>query len=133
MIEKRFGKIIIPYNVAVWPHELSTAQVLSKSGNTVEFLVRKDSRNTKSPDILMGGEKWEIKSPVASKLSAVERNLKRACRQSCNIIFDSRRMKGLPDLSIQKELTKQLKLTKGIKKIIFINRKSKIIDISNLT
>jgi hypothetical protein len=80
----------------------------------------------------MNGKKWEIKSPRAQKLSAVERNLKRAYHQSTNIVFDSRRMGHLPDKVIQKELIKQFKLTKNIKRMLFVNRKSKVIDIGAL-
>jgi len=105
---------------------------LAKAGYVVEFLPTKEIRNAKSPDILMDGEKWEIKSPTAQKLSAVERNLKRAYRQSTNIVFDSHRMGRLPDKSIQKELAKQFVLTKNIKHMLFINRKRKVIDISTL-
>ncbi len=65
-------------------------------------------------------------------MSAVERNLKRASRQSPNIIFDSRRMKYVPDKSIQKELVKQFKLTKDIERLLFLNRKHEVIDISTL-
>ena len=67
--------------------------------------------------------------PFAQKLSAVERNLKRAYHQASNIVFDSHRMGRLPDKSIQKELVKQYKLTKDIKRIFFINRKREVVDI----
>jgi len=86
----------------------------------------------KSPDILIDSEAWEMKSPKSIKLAAVERNLKKAYHQSKNIVLDSQRMGGLPDKSIQRELIKQLQLTKGIKKLLFVNRKRETIDISTL-
>jgi hypothetical protein len=127
---EKAGKIVIPHGINIWHHELLTADALTGAGYVVEFLAAKNVKHAKSPDVLMAGETWEIKCPAASKLSAVERNLKRAYRQSANIVFDSHRMGRLPDASIQKELIKQFKLTKNIKRILFVNRKREVIDIS---
>lgn len=124
------GKVIIPAGLHVWEHELRTTQALAQAGYIVEFLDTKVSKYSKSADILMDNSEWEIKSPSAQKLSAVERNLKRANHQSTHVIFDSQRMGRLPDKSIEKELVKQLLLTKTIKQILFVNRKRQVIDIS---
>ena len=132
MTKRSKGTIIIPAGVEVWEHELKTAQVLADFGYTICFIERSNGHGIKSADILIDNEPYEIKSPIASKLSAVERNLKRAYHQSTNIVFDSRRMKWLPDKSIQKELVKQLKLTKNIKSILFVNRKHEVIDVNTL-
>ncbi len=123
---------IIPNGVEIWPHELVVAKTLADNGYVVEFLPIKKRKFAKSPDILMNGLKWEIKSPKSSKLSAIERNLKKAYHQSANIIFCSHRMHNLPDKSICKELTKQFVLTKKMKRLLFVGRDHKIIDISNL-
>ncbi len=73
-----------------------------------------------------------MKSPRSIKLVAIERNLKKAYHQSTNIVFNSQRMGRLPDKSIQKELIKQFKLTKNIRKLLFVDRKRKVIGISAL-
>jgi hypothetical protein len=85
----------IPAGLAIWQHELATAEALAKVGYVVEFLPVDKRKDTKSPDVVMNGEKWEIKAPKTDKLSAIERNLKRATKQSDNIIIDSRRMSKL--------------------------------------
>ena len=113
-------------------HEERTAKALAKAGYIVQFLPAENAHDAKSPDILMNGVKWEMKSPKMGRLSAVERNLKKAYRQSENIIFDSQRMGRLPDKSIQKELIKQFSLTKRMKRLLFVNRKRQTIDISTL-
>ena len=76
--------------------------------------------------------KWEIKSPKTDKLTAVERNLKRATKQSSNIVIDSRRMSKLQDRTVQKFLVQKYKQQKTIKKLLFVNRKHQVIDISKL-
>lgn len=133
MKQKVKSSVIIPAGLDVWEHELRTAQVFALNGYTVQFLVADQAYRTKTADVLIGDEAYEIKAPKTDKLSAVERNLKRAAKQSCNIIIDSRRMGTLHDTTIQKFLAQKLKQQKGIKKLIFVNRKHQIIDISTLT
>ena len=62
---------------------------------------------------------------------AVERNLERALVKCPNIIFDSSKMK-IEDKKIEKELMKRLIIGKGLKRIIFIDKKGRIIDINKL-
>jgi len=80
----------------------------------------------------MDNKKWEIKSPKASSPSSIERNIKRAYQQSTNIVFDSQRMKHLPDKNIQRELCRLCRLNKQVSNLIFVNRKREVIDISDL-
>lgn len=89
---KNKTNIIIPQGVNIWHHELLTAEALANSGVTTEFLKPKNNQNAKSADLLIDGEEWEIKSPSTNKLSSIERNLKRASKQSENIIIDSCRI-----------------------------------------
>jgi hypothetical protein len=87
----------------------------------------------KTADVLIDGVVYEIKSPKADKLSAIERDLKRATRQSSNIIIDSRRMsKIIHGTTIQSFLAQKLKQQKTVKMLLFVNRKHQIIDISEL-
>ncbi len=129
---KNKGEIRIPAGLTVWQHELATAEVLAVAGYVIEFMQVDRRKDAKSPDIFMNGEQWEIKAPRTDKLSAVERNLKRATKQSANIIIDSRRMSKLQDRTIQKFLAQKYKQQKTIKKLLFVNRKHQVIDISTL-
>lgn len=126
------GKVIIPASVTPWDHELKTAHALAQYGFTVEFVAVSNNHKAKTADVVIDGVLYEIKSPKTDKLSAVERNLKRATKQSSNIIIDSRRMSKLHDATIQKFLAQKLKQQKTIKSILFINRKHQVIDISDI-
>ena len=97
----------------------------------VQFVAVSTSHKVKSADVVIDGVLYEIKSPKTDKLSAVERNLKRATKQSSNII-DSRRMSKLRDITIQKFLLQKFKQQKTIRKLLFVNRKHEVIDISTL-
>ena len=126
---KREGKIIIQPGVNVWPHELKTAEALAAAGHVVEFIPKSDNRYDKSADILMDEMVWEIKAPKSEKLHMVEQNLRRALKQSQNAIFDSRRMKGLPDQAIERELRKWGKELRSLRRLLFVNRHAQVIDI----
>jgi len=131
MNKKQQGAVFIPANLDnIWEHELATAQALAKAGYVVTFLSVNNIANSPSPDILMDGISWEMKAPRTNTFSAIERNLKRASKQSENIIIDSRRLHGLQDRTIQQFLEKKFSQQKTIKRLLFVNRKREVIDIS---
>lgn len=128
-MQKRIGKVVRPGDVSPWPHEEATAKVLALYGYDVEF-VRKSNRDREhSANAYIDGEKWEFKSPRSRLLSAVERNLRRAKNQSSRIVFDSRRMKGVPDEVIMREMLSKVPLISGISRIIYIDKHGECIDI----
>lgn len=128
-MQKPVGNITIPGDANVWPHEYQTALALAKSGRSVVFIKKSESDHQSTPDILMDGLTWELKAPTASNIKAVERNLKRGRWQSSRIVFDSRRMKGIPDAAIERELRKHAFALKGIDRVLFVNRRGDVVDI----
>lgn len=129
LMGKVTGNIIIPGDANVWPHEQKTARALARAGYTVEFVKKSEDPYATSADVLINGTLWEMKSPTASNIKAVERNLKRARWQSGNIVFDSRRMKGIPDAAIERELRKWASELSGVSHVLFVNRHGAVIDI----
>lgn len=123
------GKIIIPAGVNVWPHELETAKALINFGYIVEFKKRTEGYKIHSADAYINGRIWEFKAPKGNKLDTVERNLRRAKNQSNYVVFDSIRMKKVPDFAIKREILAKAPLITDIREIIFINRKRECIDI----
>ncbi|MBC2888932.1 hypothetical protein [Gordonibacter massiliensis (ex Traore et al. 2017)] len=123
------GKIIIAPDINLWEQEYETAQALAKAGLTVEFVRRSEENRRTSADAVINGLVWEMKAPKADNARAIDRNLRRALHQSANIIFDSRRMKKLPDAVIERELRKHAQEVRSIKHLWFINRRQEIIDI----
>lgn len=124
------GKIIIAPDLNIWPHELETAKALALAGMTVEFIRRSEEQHATSADVLIDGIQWEMKAPKGESIKIVERNLRRAIRQSTCIIFDSRRIKRIPDKAIERELrTCCAGRVKGIRHLLFVNRHTDVIDI----
>ena len=128
-MKKQQGKIIIEPGINLWEQEYETAQALARAGLTVEFIRRSEEKRRTSADVIIDELVWEMKAPKADNVRAIDRNLRRALHQSYNIIFDSRRMKKLPDAVIERELRKLAQEMRSIKHLWFINRRREIIDI----
>lgn len=129
-MKKSKGKIIREPGLNVLEHEMKTADALAENGYIVEFVRKSEVDFEKSADVLINGVKWEMKAPKSSNIKTIDRNLRRAIKQSKCIIFDSRRMKNIPDKATKHELTAcAYKHIQGIEHLIFVNRKGEVIDI----
>jgi hypothetical protein len=97
-------------------------------GKDIEFIKPDTRYKVHTPDINMGGERWEIKCPESNKMDKVRRNIDTAANQSANIIlgtFDT----NIPDEKIIRFTTKYVKNRKKIKKVIIVTKHKKVIDI----
>ena len=127
--KKRQGEVIVPPDVNVWPHEIRTAQALAAYGYTVRFIRKSEEEFHVSADAYINGVAWEMKAPTSSHLHKVEDNLRRAVHQSQYVVFDSRRMKKIPDIAIERELRKWAKEMKELKGLLFVNRLGQVLPI----
>lgn len=125
------GCVIIPGGVQPWPHEERVAKILAAKGYKVEFLAKS---TIKTADILLDGVEFEIKSPKTDKANSLEHVLRRALRQSSNIIIDSARIneKRITDNQVQNFLISKARRHKQIKRLLFITKKGKIVDVKAL-
>jgi len=128
-MNRQAGKVIVPADLNVWPHEYHTALSLAKAGYVVEFIHKRTNENERSADIIISGREWEMKAPRSANIKAIERNLKRARCQSDNVVFDSRRMKQIPDEAIMRELQKHIQGKTTLTRLLFVNRHGEVIDI----
>jgi len=113
----------------LWPHEMRVAEILTLAGHNIEFL---EESNTHTADILLDGVEFEIKSPKSSTANSLEHLIKKALKQSQNIIIDTSRMKNSRDDNTRRFLISQIKTRKQIKRLIMITKRGQIIDISAL-
>ena len=88
----KIGKII-PNGVSLEKHESDTAVFFTNLGFNVELIPPSNTPKSKSPDFIMNGKAWEMKSPQGKSRVTVEHAFKRAAKQSENIIIDLRRTK----------------------------------------
>ncbi len=82
----------------------------------------------KTPDLRIKGLEWELKSPQGDGAKTIENILKKATKQSKNIILDFSRIKmnGNQALSRTKYYLHNNK--HGIKNLIIITKNHKVID-----
>ena len=127
----KHGRIIYEKGAKPKPHEELTANALKMAGYIVRFIPNNITIGT--ADCCINNTIFEIKAPEGKTTACIERNLRKALNhQSPNIIIDSFRTKGIRDNSIQSFLITRLQMRHGIKRIIFVNRKRKVIDINKL-
>lgn len=123
------GRVVVPANANPWPHELRVAKILALAGYAVEFI---PEINTKTADILLDGIEFQIKSPKSANANSLEHIIKKAVKQSCNIIIDTSRMKNVRDDNTRRFLVNQVRIRKQINNLIMITKQGQIIDISAL-
>ena len=124
------GRVIINAGADVWPHELATERRLAETGRDVEFPSKTIGPRVTSPDIIMNGIAWEMKSPESRKLAALERNLRKSKRQSPNVIIDAARMKGISDADVEDELRRLRPLVRSVKRLLLVKKSGEVVDIS---
>lgn len=124
-------KVIIPVGLKPFParYEISAASLLANYFKAnVEFIPRS---NHKTPDFLIDGLKWELKSPTGSGRHNIRHQLQGAVQQSHFIIFDARKSK-IHMTKIRHELAYQFKLAKNVKRILLIDKSKKIIELQKI-
>jgi hypothetical protein len=125
------GQVIIPagHPNPPQPHEVTIAWILARHYDcTVEFLIPIDDYKRKTPDIVMQGLEWEIKSPTGKAKNTIERQLKRAAKQSGYLVFDGRRT-PIGDSDIEKSIRFEITKRTSIKKLILITKLRGVIEI----
>lgn len=126
--KKEAGKIILPANMKPRPqeHEIYVASILSKHFKLdVEFLPR---ANQRTPDFLIDGVVWELKSPTGVGKNNIQRQLQDAHHQSKNVIIDASRSK-MHGTKIRRQVEYQFKIIKSVKRLLFISKTGKVFEI----
>ena len=120
------GKII-PNGVILEKHEYKTVLFFTEIGFDVELIPKSNQKNVRTPDIIMCGIKWEIKSPKGQGRWLLENTLQKASRQSPNIIIDLDRIKIHQTKCLQ-ELERQFYKSKKAKLLKIITKTKKVVD-----
>ena len=121
--------IIIPNGVVLKPHENATAVFLTEQGYDVELIPTSNVEGVHTPDIKMSGIKWEMKAPIGEGKQLMENTIQKALRQSENIIIDLRHAKRHQTKCLR-ELEKQFKSKKKLRRLKIITKLGKVLDFS---
>ena len=122
------GRIIMPPGMKPRPedHEIYVAGILAEYFKAdVEFVPRS---NLQTPDFLIKGKVWELKSPTGTGKNNIQHQLQEAHSQSVNVILDASRSKMHPD-EIKRRTEHQFKIVKSIKRLIFVPKDGQPLEI----
>ena len=125
IMSSRKGKII-PNGVSLEKHEYDTVLFLTTIGYDIELIPPSHVPSVKTPDFIMDGLQWEMKSPKGKSRSTLEHAFQSAVKQSENIVFDLRRT----DIPLEKALTTLSRLmntSKKARKFSVITKQQKLI------
>ena len=113
---------ITPNGVALEKHEYLTVVTLTELGYNVEIIPPSQTRGARTADIKMNGNEWEMKCPKGQGRWLLENTLKKAAKQSPNVMIDLKRVR-IPQAKCLRELEKQFRYAKGVKRLKIIKRR----------
>ena len=122
----KIGKIT-PNGVSLEKHENETVVYFTNLGYNIELIPPSNTPKAKTPDFMMDGKAWEMKSPQGKSRVTVEHAFKRAAKQSENIIIDLRRTK-IPTNQVKTSLEKLFKASRRIRNLKVITREQELLD-----
>lgn len=126
--KKRDYNVIVPRSYLPKPSatEMSAADILVDFFQAdVKFVKR---GNGKTPDYLIKGTYWELKSPTGSGKHNIQHKIQDAAEQSGNIIIDGRKSKLHPS-KLKNEVQHQFNIIKKAKRLILITKSGKTVEI----
>lgn len=122
-------KVIIPVGLQPFAarYEMSAAVLLANYFKAdVEFIARS---NQKTPDFIISGITWELKSPTGTGKYNIQHQIKAAAKQSTNMILDARRSK-MHMTRIRNEVDHHFKHTKAVKRLILIDKTKNVLELT---
>ena len=122
----KIGKIT-PNGVSLEKHESDTVVFFTNLGYNIELIPPSNTPKSKTPDFMMDGKAWEMKSPQGKSRVTVEHAFKRAAKQSENIIIDLRRTK-IPTDQTKTALEKLFKTSRRVRNLKVITREQQLLD-----
>ena len=81
-----------------------------------------------TPDIIINGQRWEIKSPTTTKLSTFENRFKDASHQSKYIVMDLRRLQIDEDKALR-YLERLIRLHRRVQRVLVIKKDASIVGL----
>ncbi len=102
-------------------HEFETARFFAARGKDITFLKPSYIPNMHTPDIRMDGVEWEIKCPEGSGKRTIEKNMRKAEQQSCNIIIDLRWI-NIPENQCLSQIKANFETKPRIKRVLVITK-----------
>jgi hypothetical protein len=120
-------KVIIPFDLNPYPenYEVTAAALLARYFQANVTFVKR--ANYQTPDFIISGVLWELKSPTGNGKRTAQRNLQAALKQAENIVYDGRRSK-MDQTKLRRELQHQYTKTFRMKRLVLITKTVKVLE-----
>ena len=110
-------------------HEYETVKTFLENGHDVELIPPSQIKDVHTPDVLIDGVPWEMKSPTGNGKNTIQNIMHKASRQSGNVIIDLRRCERDKERA-ENEILNALNDSKKIRKVKIVTSDGEILDIS---
>ncbi len=114
--------------VIICAHEELTVKYFLEKGENIVLNMPVCVPNNKNADFLMRGVLWEVKSPVSDNVCSMETTLKRAVKQSQNVIIDLRRIKG-EDVCLFRILQRKGREIRRLRWLLIIRKSGELFEL----
>jgi hypothetical protein len=101
--------------------------LVDNDAKSILFLAPNLKQGSRTPDIIVDGVPWEIKTPKNFAKKTLERAFRVASKQSRNVIFYLKNNHS-PDENATRTLKRLFGLIKGAEKLKIVSKTRKIID-----
>lgn len=117
----------MPNGVSLEKHENETIVFFTELGYDIELIPPSNSPGSKTPDFMMSGVAWEMKSPQGKSKTSLEHIFRKAIKQSENIIIDLSHSKLKEEIAI-KEIERRFKQTSSCRKLKIITGSHRLLE-----
>jgi hypothetical protein len=122
--------VFIPEQANPDYREMQAAEILSRHFKCrVEFLIPSGSYKQKTPDIVMNGVMWEIKTPQTDQAKKIESILSHAKHQSTSVVIDNRYSK-ISDEKMRNIVLKFIQIHHTLRRVILITKAKNVLEFS---
>ena len=111
------------------PHEVNAILLLLDYFDTDIICISPGAGKT--PDLIISNLEWELKSPQGSGAKTIENILKKATKQSRNIVLDFSRIKMNGSQALARTRYYLRSNRHGIKRLIVITKSRRVIDLTD--
>ena len=129
---KNIYKVIVETSPKDPPKDFEMSAALIAAGYFKTDVIFQRQQILKSPDLIVRGQIWELKSPIGDGKNTIHNNIKNARKQSVNIIVDLRRCKLHERKAFAniRDIYKKRRRKTG--KYLIITKSGKVIDIDGI-
>ncbi len=108
------------HGIVLEKHEQATIKILADNGYDVTLIRPSTTQGQKTPDIVVDGLLWEMKSPEGKGKWTIKNIMQKASHQCENIIIDLCRLNRFPQKKYVEEVKMRFELMKLFRRLKII-------------